>query len=199
MVLQRLLQNEEEQLDSINLLRHMTLNVIGLLLPVAAITEGPMAVLGPLGLAVKSGELSLLGVMLLNVSAAFVVNWIQMTVTKMIGATVSCHLAPNSSAIVLDSFSGRLSGPYKQPDGHRPDLHPCLQRADRHNLESPYRVCRGAAALASAVSHVHLRRLDETKPSPALVLCSLCRCCRSLEYSRDQRRQSSPSFSLATR
>mmetsp|Transcript_20489 Transcript_20489/g.56811 ORF Transcript_20489/g.56811 Transcript_20489/m.56811 type:complete len:295 (+) Transcript_20489:583-1467(+) len=87
---QSLLQNKEESLDSINLLRFISTYVVILLAPAAAIIEGPTTLPYALLDAHRNGNDSLPELLLLNVSAAFLVNWVQMQVTKMIGATVSC-------------------------------------------------------------------------------------------------------------
>ena len=87
---QVLLQHEEDKLNSINLLRHISLYVILLLLPAAVLMEGPTKLLDVL-VAATSGEGTQPGLiyyLALNLSAAFLVNWFQMQVTKMIGATI---------------------------------------------------------------------------------------------------------------
>ena len=87
---QVLLQHEEDKLDSINLLRHISLYVILLLLPAAALMEGPTKLLDVLVTATngEGAQRGLVYYLALNLSAAFLVNWFQMQVTKMIGATI---------------------------------------------------------------------------------------------------------------
>uniref|UniRef100_A0A061S762 Solute carrier family 35 member e4 n=1 Tax=Tetraselmis sp. GSL018 TaxID=582737 RepID=A0A061S762_9CHLO len=85
---QVLLQSEEEKMDSINLLRHISIAVTVLLLPMAAAMEGPTYLADIVYNAHLNGDSRLPAMLLLNVSAAFLVNWVQMQVTKMVGATV---------------------------------------------------------------------------------------------------------------
>ena len=83
-----LLNNTEEKMSSMNLLRYMTSIVFVILVPVAMMHEGPTKMFDIFQDNYSKGNVTFFVIMALNASAAFMSNFSQFLVTKCVGAVV---------------------------------------------------------------------------------------------------------------
>eukprot|EP00192_Tetraselmis_astigmatica_P020663 CAMPEP_0117670174 /NCGR_PEP_ID=MMETSP0804-20121206/12588_1 /TAXON_ID=1074897 /ORGANISM="Tetraselmis astigmatica, Strain CCMP880" /LENGTH=290 /DNA_ID=CAMNT_0005478407 /DNA_START=181 /DNA_END=1053 /DNA_ORIENTATION=- len=98
-VLQHVLLSSEEKLDSMNLLRFMSMFAVAVLIPTAAIVDGPLLFINTVTSHIQSGNTEFLMWLTLNVCSAFLVNLFQFLVTKLVGPT---------ALQVLGNFKGVL-------------------------------------------------------------------------------------------
>ena len=94
-----LLSSEDEKLDSMNLLRFMSMFAMLLLIPAAAIFEGPTKFIGTVSAQIEAGNTTFVLWLVFNVMSAFLVNLFQFFVTKCVGPT---------ALQVLGNFKGVL-------------------------------------------------------------------------------------------
>lgn len=94
-----LLSNEEEKLDSMNLLRYMSLFAVALLIPGVLILEGPMLFIDIVLDQYDAGNMVFIMWLVLNITSAFLLNLFQFLVTKCVGPT---------ALQVLGNFKGVL-------------------------------------------------------------------------------------------
>ena len=94
-----LLSSEDEKLDSMNLLRFMSMFAVLLLVPAVAIFEGPTKFVSTVSAQIEAGNTVFILWLVFNVLSAFLVNLFQFFVTKCVGPT---------ALQVLGNFKGVL-------------------------------------------------------------------------------------------
>ena len=94
-----LLSSEEEKLDSMNLLRFMSMFAMLLLIPAVAIFEGPTKFISTVSAQIEAGNTTFVLWLVFNILSAFLVNLFQFFVTKCVGPT---------ALQVLGNFKGVL-------------------------------------------------------------------------------------------
>lgn len=94
-----LLSNEEEKLDSMNLLRYMSIFAVAFLIPSVLVLEGPMVFIDTVLFEYDAGNTMFIVWLVLNVISAFLLNLFQFLVTKCVGPT---------TLQVLGNFKGVL-------------------------------------------------------------------------------------------
>ena len=98
-VLQHVLLSSEEKLDSMNLLRFMSMFAVAVLIPAAVAVDGPLLFINTVTASIEEGNVEFLAWLSLNICSAFLVNLFSFLVTKVVGPT---------SLQVLGNFKGVL-------------------------------------------------------------------------------------------